>query len=123
MSLASVKSRLVLPFWYRLTRVVLEKGQLNGCLMLQLIDRNRKSVVRITVSISLDPWKTGKNGGIRDESEQNREINSILSVLIYFIAVLEICWLAWFSNWSIFLFVKLMDLNRHPFSRHCVEIG
>ena len=30
-SLASVKSRLVLPFWYRLTRVVPEKGLLNGC--------------------------------------------------------------------------------------------
>ena len=28
---ASVKSRLVLPFWYRLTWVVLEKGPLNGC--------------------------------------------------------------------------------------------
>ena len=25
------KSRLVLPFWYRLTRVVPEKGPLNGC--------------------------------------------------------------------------------------------
>ena len=31
LSLASVKSRLVLPFWYRLTRVVEEKGPLNGC--------------------------------------------------------------------------------------------
>ena len=31
LSLASVKSRLVLPFWYRLTRVVLEKGLLNVC--------------------------------------------------------------------------------------------
>jgi len=31
LSLASVKSRLVLPFWYRLTRVVLDKGLLNGC--------------------------------------------------------------------------------------------
>jgi len=29
--LASVKSRLVLPFWYRLTWVVLEKGPLNVC--------------------------------------------------------------------------------------------
>ena len=28
--LASVKSRLVLPFWYRLTQVVPEKGPLNG---------------------------------------------------------------------------------------------
>ena len=31
LSLASVKSRLVLPFWYWLTRVVLEKGPLNAC--------------------------------------------------------------------------------------------
>jgi len=28
---ASVKSRLVLPFWYRLTDIVSEKGPLNGC--------------------------------------------------------------------------------------------
>ena len=31
LSLASVKSRLVLPFWYRLTRVVPDKKPLNGC--------------------------------------------------------------------------------------------
>ena len=31
LSLASVKSRLVLPFWYRSTWVVLEKGPLNRC--------------------------------------------------------------------------------------------
>ena len=31
LSIASVKSRLVLPFWYRLTRVVPEKGPLNVC--------------------------------------------------------------------------------------------
>jgi len=31
LSLASVKSRLVLPFCYRLTRVVPDKGPLNGC--------------------------------------------------------------------------------------------
>ena len=31
LSLASVKSRLVLPFWYWLTRVVLDKGPLNRC--------------------------------------------------------------------------------------------
>jgi len=29
--LAPVKPRLVLPFWYRLTQVVLEKRPLNGC--------------------------------------------------------------------------------------------
>jgi len=31
LSLASAKSSLVLPFWYRPTRVVLEKGPLNVC--------------------------------------------------------------------------------------------
>ena len=31
LSLASLKSRLVLPFWYRLTWVDPEKGPLNGC--------------------------------------------------------------------------------------------
>ena len=31
LSLASVKSRSVLPFWHRLTWVVPEKGPLNGC--------------------------------------------------------------------------------------------
>jgi len=35
LSLASVKSRLVLPFWSRLTRVVLDKGLLNGCVCAQ----------------------------------------------------------------------------------------
>ena len=34
LSLASVKSRSVLPFWYWLTRVVLDKGPLNGCVCL-----------------------------------------------------------------------------------------
>ena len=32
LSLASEKSRLVLPFWYRLTREILDKGPLNECL-------------------------------------------------------------------------------------------
>jgi len=31
-----VKSRLVLPFWYRLTRVVSEKGPLDGCVCMSL---------------------------------------------------------------------------------------
>jgi len=37
-SLASLKSRLVLPFWYRLTQVVLEKGPLNGCVCVCAFD-------------------------------------------------------------------------------------
>ena len=38
LSLASVKSRLVLPFWYRLTRVVPDKGPLNGCVCVSTIN-------------------------------------------------------------------------------------
>jgi len=37
LSLASVKSRLVLPFWYWLTWVVLEKGPLNGSVCVLLV--------------------------------------------------------------------------------------
>ena len=37
LSLASVKSRLVLPFWYWLTWVVPDKGPLNGCVCIIII--------------------------------------------------------------------------------------
>jgi len=36
LSLAPVKSRLVLPFWYQLTRVVPEKGPLNECVCIYI---------------------------------------------------------------------------------------
>jgi len=42
LSLSSVKSRLVLPFWYQLTRVVTEKGPLNWCVCV-LIARQQSS--------------------------------------------------------------------------------
>ena len=45
LSLASVKSRLVLPFWYRLARVVPDKGPLNGCVFLILWSSRSKSVL------------------------------------------------------------------------------
>ena len=38
LSLASVKSRLDLPFWYRPTRVVLDKVPLNGCVCVLKVD-------------------------------------------------------------------------------------
>jgi len=39
LSLVSVKSRLVLPVWYRLTQVVLVKGPLNGCVCVCVTNR------------------------------------------------------------------------------------
>ena len=44
MSLASVKSRLISPFWYRLTHVVPEKGPLNVCVCV-------RACVRVCVCI------------------------------------------------------------------------
>ena len=42
LSLASVKSRLVLPFWYWLTWVVPEKGPLNGCVCVYVYNNNKQ---------------------------------------------------------------------------------
>jgi len=58
LTVASVKSRLVLPFWYRLTRVVPEKGPLNGCVRgrvccLSVAVRWTGSMMRSTASASL----------------------------------------------------------------------
>jgi len=41
LSLSSVKSRLVLPSWYRLTRVVAEKGPLDGCVCVCVLTYSR----------------------------------------------------------------------------------
>jgi len=65
LSLASVKSRLVLPFWYQLTWVVPEKGLLNVCSVVVLAEQ-AFVVLRANVlfSVVLDcncpdyPWFT-----------------------------------------------------------------
>ena len=48
--LASVKSRLILPFWYRLTRVVPEKGPLNGCVYVQKLYANNDVIYKPKVN-------------------------------------------------------------------------
>ena len=58
LSLASVKSRLVLPFLYRLTRVVLEKGLLNGCVCAV----NCKATLILAIKI----YKTKNNTSLND---------------------------------------------------------
>ena len=55
LSLAPVKSRLVLPFWYRLTQVVLEKRPLNGCSSCSSSDylcylRRKQTVIYLSTS-------------------------------------------------------------------------
>jgi len=53
LSLASVKSTWVLPFWYRLSQVVLQKGPLNVCVcMAHLCSGRKRADKRVCVSYS-----------------------------------------------------------------------
>ena len=56
LSLTSVKSRLVLPFCYRLTRVVPEKGPLNGCVMLS-VDGDAAAAVGARIRIGWNKFR------------------------------------------------------------------
>ena len=62
LSVASVKSRLVLPFWYRLTRVVPEKGPLKGCACACVLGYEGESLKKVLQMISasdvvlIDRW-------------------------------------------------------------------
>jgi len=55
LSHASVKSRLVLPFWYRLTRGVTEKGPLNVCVCVCVVQNKAISDKRCDISSALLP--------------------------------------------------------------------
>jgi len=55
-SLASFKSRLVLPFWYRLTQVVLEKRPLNGCSSSTLV---KKILIFLVIMMSVNTRSQG----------------------------------------------------------------
>ena len=54
LSVASVKSRLVLPLWYRLTRVVQGKGPLNVCLNAYFFWHNKPLDVCINNAVEND---------------------------------------------------------------------
>jgi len=66
LSLASVKSRLVLPFWYWLTWVVPEKGPLNGCVCvcvcvcqtsyLNIYQTSPHQICRVGRTMAVDEW-------------------------------------------------------------------
>ena len=66
LSLASVKSRLVLPLWYRLTWVVPEKGPLNWCVcvfvFVQATRCMQASIIQCLSQASINWEGCGRNG-------------------------------------------------------------
>ena len=56
LSLASVKPRLVLPFWYRLTPVVPENGPLNGCVCVCVIQQRNEYLWDCNVASQIIKW-------------------------------------------------------------------
>jgi len=64
--LASVESRLVLPFWYRLTLVVPDKGPLNGCMCYVTVDSSSATfITRPNLAQFTLKWETTVIHGIR----------------------------------------------------------
>ena len=64
LSLASVKSRLVLHFWYRFTRLVPEKGPLNECVCISQdtdLCRSWNKYIEFKRTVSCDQWR--RHGG------------------------------------------------------------
>ena len=61
---ASFKSRLILPLWYRLTQVIQEKRQLNGCSS----SSNEQSVKARLVKIGMTNITVGFEQGFYNKS-------------------------------------------------------
>ena len=125
LSLASVKSRLVLPFWYRPTRVVPEKAPLNGCVCVLFVVNMMFSVLGshlccLTLCVS-HPF------GQIETSECAKKIVSTHSVdatvdrrKYYCRAVIFVVYVELMAEWETFvtcgsvngwLFVHSMNLN------------
>ena len=80
LSLASVKSRLALPFWYRLTWVVPEKGPLNGCVCVCVCECTIvETVVQQTVTDRLNSsisWSKSSDSPLWLASSLGRKMSS-----------------------------------------------
>ena len=85
LSLASVKSRLVLLFWYRLTWVVPDKGPLNGCVYQRLT-----AIIIATVIHCFLPDDFGNGSIIPLLKDKTGNFNSLDNYLA--VTVIEMVW-------------------------------
>jgi len=88
LSLASVKSRLVLPFWYWLTWVVPEKGQLNGCVCVcvcvwsEYFCLKTGASKRVSVSNNLGLYHNRKANSVHPKIYKNDGSNNLYNIYI-----------------------------------------
>ena len=136
LSLASVKSRLVLPlwllvlpFWYRLTRVILDKGSLNGCVCVYSVEL---CVCIIAADAGDDHVTTADNEDssavLAHQSDTSRQphtqklpVHSFFGQLLtlYYARKVAHTWLlsVRFRGWSRFLAVSLQVMCHKPGGR------
>ena len=103
LSLASVKSRLVLPFWYQLTQVVLDKGPLKGCVC---VYNRRKTVVVCGCVVSA--WLLGAHGDSETYSRRPaaaegatmQQHSAACWADVHRRRRSWIRWLSWFCQWN-----------------------
>ena len=84
-TLSSVKSRLVLPFWYRLTRVVPDKGPLNVCVCVCVCVRACvRACVRshhtVDLSVCLRAWRYLITS-LQQQPVRPRNINDVMPMI------------------------------------------
>jgi len=86
--LASVKSRLVLPFWYRLTRVVPEKRAVKcvSLMMLQMQSRLESEVSRLKSEYDM---ARSESAALQSELRAEVQLNSQFVLSSFLIACLQ----------------------------------
>ena len=92
LSLAPVKSRLVLPFWYQLTRVVPDKGPLTGCMLLNCSLLHRRHTVSNITDLTiwiLDGHFLRSKYMINLKTHINSGVNSQVRIMTMFTELLS----------------------------------
>jgi len=94
LTVSSVKSRLVLPFWYRLTWVVPEKWPLNGCVCVSVQEKYASSLQQPVAHIPL--------GFVLDQVEEGSWLTYAQDADVgVSICVLWRCvYLGWHGDWT-----------------------
>ena len=73
LSLAPGKSRLVLPFWYQLTRVLPDKGPLNGCMCVCVLWFSGLTSLDATLTTSINNCIVSLSTSFRVSATKNCE--------------------------------------------------